>query len=83
MMDGMMLAMAEALPKEKIIELLKSMIADYEADPCEKSLSHITMTCSLLVAKDVIDFKGGFKEVLTDMERSKEANKMFNNIMQS
>lgn len=77
-MRDLMLVIAEQLPFEMHVKMLKSAIEDYLQNPSEEGKEMIAAGCGLILTKKVAEEKGGAERLMEEFEKFKKDREIVN-----
>lgn len=77
-MKHLMLTIAEQLPFEMHVKMLKSAIEDYLENPSEEGEEMIATGCGLILTKKIAEDKGGSERLMEEFERFKKDREIVN-----
>lgn len=77
-MKHLMLVIAEQLPFEMHVKMLKSAIEDYLANPSEEGMDMITTGCGIILTKKIAEEKGGSDRLMEEFEKFRKDKEIVN-----
>ena len=77
-MKHLMLVLAEAIPFDTHVKMLKMAMEDYLENPSEEGKEKVLAGCGLLLTKKVAEDKGGAERLMEEFEKFKKDREIVN-----
>ncbi|MGV0919755.1 hypothetical protein ACTS94_05110 [Empedobacter falsenii] len=81
-MHQIAMMMAGMMPKEDLIEQLEDSIKEYKINPTDENWNSVSVMCSLIGARSIIDHNGGDLEgvmkTVSEMDKLNKTKEFFN-----
>lgn len=76
-MDSLTLMLAEFVPFEMMVEQLKDVVKEYEANPSEENKARLTAVCFMIATKEAVKQNGGMEKTMEKIESMKAAKNLY------